>query len=286
MRPTTIDSYRERLGRVLAYIRENLDEPLTIECLAGIACLSPFHFHRIFSAFVGETVNAHVRRVRLEHAAMRIVTTGESMTEAALSVGYETPAAFARAFREHFGVSPSEYRWCRQGAGPFSVERCSMTGDVAMKASFRELGDTPVLYVRKTGAYGDAAKEAWGVVMGFAYRNRIITPDTRAIGIGYDDPTITEAENIRYDACVTFSGEVQPEGDVGVQVIAGGRFAVFLHKGPYEGLADVYRAIFGTWLPASDSTLRDQPCFEVYLNRDPRRTKPERLRTEIWIPVA
>ncbi len=104
MRPTTLDSYRERLDRVLVFIRENLDEPLTIDRLAGIACLSPFHFHRIFSAFVGETVNGHVRRLRLERAALRIASTSDNVTDTALAVGYETPAALFSEF-----VTP-EYR--------------------------------------------------------------------------------------------------------------------------------------------------------------------------------
>lgn len=56
-------------------------------------------------------------------------------------------------------------------------------------------------------------------------------------------------------------------------------------KGAYEWLNDSYRSIFAAWLPASGSVLRNAPCFEKYLNRDPRRTKPENLRTEIWLPV-
>jgi AraC family transcriptional regulator len=122
--------------------------------------------------------------------------------------------------------------------------------------------------------------------MGFAYKNRLFSDSTKSIGIGYDDPAVTAEENLRYDACITFSGDVTLTGDVGMQTIAGGRYAVFLHKGSYDGLAEVYRNIFGNWIATSGCTLRDQPSFEIYLNRDPRRTKPENLRTEIWAPVA
>jgi DNA gyrase inhibitor GyrI len=62
-------------------------------------------------------------------------------------------------------------------------------------------------------------------------------------------------------------------------------YAAFLHVGPYENLGETYRAIFAGWLPASGEELRDAPCYEVYLNRDPRRTKPENLRTEIHVPL-
>jgi AraC family transcriptional regulator len=121
--------------------------------------------------------------------------------------------------------------------------------------------------------------------MGFAYKNRLMSSETQSIGIGNADPTITPEENLRYDACITFTGDVQLTGEIEVQTIAGGRYAVFLHKGAYTGLSDVYRSIYAGWLPGSGCTLRESSCFEKYLNRDPRRTKPENLRTEIWIPV-
>jgi AraC family transcriptional regulator len=121
--------------------------------------------------------------------------------------------------------------------------------------------------------------------MGFAYKNRLMSSETQSIGIGNADPTITPEENLRYDACITFTGDVQLTGEIEVQTIAGGHYAVFLHKGAYTGLSDVYRSIYAGWLPGSGCALRESTCFEKYLNRDPRRTKPENLRTEIWIPV-
>jgi AraC family transcriptional regulator len=286
MRPATLDSYQTRLERVLTYIHSHLDEPLTMERLADIACLSPFHFHRIFSAFLGETVNVHVRRIRLEQAALRITGSGENVTEAALSVGYETPAAFARAFRGLFGISPSAYRKQHQTqlfslAGQLTVEEIS-----AMKPEIRELQEMKVLFVRKTGPYAEVSGKAWEALMKFAYQHRLLSPATLCIGIGYDDPSVTPEEQLRYDACITFTGTVQPEAEVGLQTVAGGRYAVFLHKGAYTGLSETYRSIYAGWLPNSGYTLREVPCFEKYLNRDPRRTKPENLRTEIWLPVG
>lgn len=83
-----------------------------------------------------------------------------------------------------------------------------------------------------------------------------------------------------------FPGMQSRKGKLGIQTIPGGRYAVFLHKGAYTGLAEVYRNIFAGWLASSGCTLGELPVFEKYLNRDPRRTKPENLRTEILIPVV
>lgn len=286
MRANTTTSYRERLNRVLIHIHQNLDEPLTIDRLAEVACLSPFHFHCIFTAHVGETVTGHVRRLRLERAATRIAFTGDSITDTALAVGYETPAAFARAFRERFGMSPSEFRGQQRTTIPPFAENSTVREIIVMKPEMREITETKVLFVRKTGAYDKAASPAWEALMGFAYKNRLMSDETQMIGIGHDDPNITAEEKIRYDACVTFSGDVKPEGEVGIQTIAGGRYAVFLHKGAYAGLKEVCRSIFAGWLASSGCSLGERPVFEKYLNRDPRRTKPENLRTEIWVPVA
>ncbi|MFC1566604.1 GyrI-like domain-containing protein [bacterium] len=73
--------------------------------------------------------------------------------------------------------------------------------------------------------------------------------------------------------------------EVGIQEIREGKYAIFLHKGPYEKLNQTYNAIFTSWLLTSDYKLQNLPCFELYLNRDPRKTKPENLRTEIYVPV-
>jgi AraC family transcriptional regulator len=286
MRASITTSYQERLNRVLTHIHQNLDEPLTIDRLAEVACLSSFHFHRIFSAHVGETVTGYVRRLRLERSAMRIAFTGDSITDTALGVGYETPAAFARAFRERFGMSPSEYREQQRTTIPLFAGNPTDKALHDMKPKMMEIPETNVLFVKKTGAYNEAASSAWEALMGFAYKNRLMSDETQMIGIGHDDPAITSEENIRYDACITFFGDLKAEGEVGIQAIAAGRYAMFLHNGAYSEMKEVYRNIFAGWLTSSGCSLCERPVFERYLNRDPRRTKPENLRTEIWVPVA
>lgn len=285
MRPSTANSYHERLNRVLVHIQECLDEPLTINRLAQVACLSPFHFHRVFAAYVGETVAEHIRRLRLERAATKLAFTGERVTDTALGAGYETPAAFTRAFRDRFGVSPSVFRGQHLETILSNSEHSIMRKKTVIKPEMKEFPETRVLFVRRTGPYKEAAAAAWETLCGFAYGHRLMSKDTLMIGIGHDSPEITVEDKIRFDACVTCSSDVRPEGEVGVQTIRGGRYAVFLHKGSYEELSETYRNIFADWLAASGFNLRDHPHFEVYLNRNPRRTKPENLKTEIWLPV-
>src|SRR5438445_11698557 len=100
--------YDDRVNRVLDYIAENLDGELSLTRLSGIACFSPFHFHRIFQGVTGETLNTHVRRVRLERAALLLRTTpGKRITDVALETGFAGTSEFSRAFKSHFGRSAS-----------------------------------------------------------------------------------------------------------------------------------------------------------------------------------
>src|SRR5262245_7122707 len=105
MTTPTEQTYRQRILKVQLFIQEHLDEELSLERLARVAHFSPYHFHRIFRGLVGEGVTEHVRRLRLESAAVALKTTERSIIQVALDAGYGTHEAFTRAFRQQFGVS-------------------------------------------------------------------------------------------------------------------------------------------------------------------------------------
>lgn len=100
----------ERLNGVKQYIREHLDETLNREVLADVAGFSVPHLHRLFTVYVGESIAGYVRRVRLERAGRKLRMGAVDITEVALAAGYETHAAFGKAFKRQFGLSPSEFR--------------------------------------------------------------------------------------------------------------------------------------------------------------------------------
>src|SRR5215467_8764141 len=97
---TSRSEYSNRMHRVLEHIDRHLEEPLELDALAGVANFSAFHFHRLFSAWMGETLGEYVRRRRLEIAALRLVSQpNTSVLRVALSVGFGSAEAFARAFK-------------------------------------------------------------------------------------------------------------------------------------------------------------------------------------------
>ncbi|NOT06077.1 MAG: helix-turn-helix transcriptional regulator [Anaerolineales bacterium] len=105
-----IQNYSERLSHVEQYVREHINEPLNREVLAAVAGFSVPHFHRIFTNHMGENISDYVRRVRLERAGRKLRMGAVNITEVALAAGYDTHAAFGKAFKQQYGFSPSEFR--------------------------------------------------------------------------------------------------------------------------------------------------------------------------------
>ncbi|HEX6304079.1 MAG TPA: AraC family transcriptional regulator [Anaerolineales bacterium] len=106
----SLEGYYERINDVENYIREHIDESLNREVLADVAGFSVPHFHRIFTTCVGENIASYVRRVRMQRAGRKLRMGAVDITEVALAAGYDTHSAFSKAFRQHFGLSPSEFR--------------------------------------------------------------------------------------------------------------------------------------------------------------------------------
>jgi len=103
-------NHDERLNDVKLYIREHINEPLNRKVLAAVAGFSVPHFHRIFTNHMGENITDYVRRVRLERAGRKLRMGAVDITEVALAAGYDTHAAFSKAFKQQHGFTPSEFR--------------------------------------------------------------------------------------------------------------------------------------------------------------------------------
>lgn len=99
-----------RLQRVLEHISEHLEEDLSVAALAEVACLSTFHFTRMFAAAVGMPPHRFVSRKRLEHAMQLVAAGNRPLSEIALACRFSSQASFTRAFRRVTGVTPGEYR--------------------------------------------------------------------------------------------------------------------------------------------------------------------------------
>jgi AraC family transcriptional regulator len=273
MNEGTQQSYQERLLRVLLHIQRNLDQPLELDELAGIACFSPFHFHRIFRGMVGESVMEYVRRLRLEQAAQKLRFSDSPVIDVALDAGYESHEAFTRAFSARFGLTPSTYRKTRKTGGAADVP------DVRLE----EFEPKRIAFLRHVGPY-DQVGPAWRKLMTWAGMRGLLGPNMVILGVVYDAPDVTPEAKLRYDAALVVEDNVQPEGEIGIQEIARCQYAVIPHTGPYSNIQEAYDRLCGDWLPGSGREPASFPAFERYLN-SPYDTAPENLQTEIYLPL-
>lgn len=295
LKETTRRDYTERMLKVLQYIQRHLDETLSLEKLAELAYFSPFHFHRIFRGMVGESVKGHIRRLRLERAALRLKADRRSVTEIAFEAGFESHEAFTRAFRAMFGTAPRNYRLSQR---VFTTTKGSIhyypNGQITdfnhdilenekMNVKLISLETMKVAYVHHVGPYNEC-KQAWETLCTWAGPQGLIRPGCMLLGLCYDDPDVTPLEKIRYDACIRINSNMEADGDIGVQTIESAEYAMQTHFGPYEQLSQTYAQLCGQWVPTHGYEIACKPSIEIYQN-SPEDTEPEDLITDIYVPL-
>ena len=101
---------RDRLKRVRDYIETHLDDRLTLTDLAGVACLSPYHFSRSFKERVGTGPQRYVMQRRLERAKTLIRRSNQPLADIAQQVGFADQSHLTSIFRREMGVTPGRYR--------------------------------------------------------------------------------------------------------------------------------------------------------------------------------
>lgn len=299
--PLQVSEYVSRINRVLDFVENHLDEPLNLVQLSQVAGFSAYHFHRIFAAMLGETLFSFIGRLRMEKAARLLSALANiTVTEAALACGFSSPAAFSRAFRAYFKVSPSDfirrYRKSNTGkadsmlyqalrnAGNATHFRLSYDEFIENTAHRREnmkslqgevkvedFAETALAYVRHIGPYaGDGALFgrlfeklfAWAVPRGLA--DMANPAGRKEIIIYHDVPGITEPEKLRISAGLVVPAGTPVSGEVGLLAIPAGRYAVGRFVISDQEYGEAWQYVCGVWLPGSGYEPADGYSFELY----------------------
>ena len=298
MKPDTRSYYARAVQTAIEHIASHLDDALVLEALARLACLSPFHFHRVFRGMVGETPLELTRRLRLERAAYRLKDKQRPVTEIAFDAGYETHEAFTRAFRAAYSASPSGFRlrkyprieiaaacgvhFTADAAVPAFIPRDS--GGLTMDVEIKDMPALRVATVRHVGPYNQIPKafERLGALAGPA---GLLRQSGAMIAIYHDDPESTPQDELRSDAALVVPDGVNLPDGLLEQHIAAGRYAKTVHVGPYEQLGDAWARFLGEWVPASGNRIGDGVSYEIYRNT-PAEVPKQELRTELYVPLA
>ncbi len=309
--------YTARINRVMDHITQNLHRELDLKTLAAVAGFSAFHFHRVFRAMTGETLFQFIQRLRLEKAAGLLrLKSGPSITDIAFDCGFSGSAPFARAFRESFKMSASQWRAAadskigniqsKTGKGRRNQRQdCAVTlhynagsklywrlrmskNKKTVHVEVKELPEMHVAYVRHTGPYkndGELFRRLFTRIMQWAgSRNLLRFPETKVIAIYHDDPAITDEVKQRVSCCVSVPADTKADGEIGRMTIPRGKYALArfeLAVGEYE---EAWSAVFKGWLPASGWQCDDRPCFELYHNNCDEHPQKKSI-VDICVPV-
>ncbi|MCD1260002.1 AraC family transcriptional regulator [Paenibacillus athensensis] len=284
----------EHLNRALDYVEAHLADDLEVREAARLAACSEYHFTRMFSFLAGVTLSEYIRRRRLTLAAMELAQGQARIIDVAVKYGYTSPDAFARAFHNLHGVTPSEARQTGQPlkAYPRMYFRLTIEGGSEMKY---RLVDKPAF--RIVGLMKRVPIVFHGVNPAIAQMWQSLTMDMigQLKGISNVEPQGLISASVHFS-----EGRMEEQGELDHYIgaattaacppefaqleVAAATWAVFEAVGPFpDTLQSVWGRIYAEWLPSSDYELSVGP--EMLWNAHKDVTAPD-FRSEIWIPVV
>lgn len=280
--------YHVRMQRVLDHIDQRLDDDLDLDVMRGVAAFSKYHFHRQFTATFGLSVNRYIQLARMKRASYRLAyRDAQSVTDIAMDAGYDAPDAFARAFRQRFGQSPSSFRktpdwepWLAafrplDNARSKLMQRTYTPDDVTI----HDVSPTPVMIMEHRG---DPTTIGATIQRFIAWRKAVANP---IFNVFHSDPRITYPAEYRLDLCVGTDKPVETNGEqIEAGMIPGGRCAVLRVVGNTDNLEPAALYLYRDWLPASGEEARDFPLYCQRLAFFPDVPEHEAV-VELFLPL-
>src|SRR5579871_1521708 len=271
--------YTQRINRVIDHLRANLDRQVKLEELAKVACFSEFHFHRIFGAVSGETLNSFTKRLRLEKAARLLRYSGHKLTDIALDCGFSSSATFSRAFRAGYDTSPRQFRKsgeikkskiCKELFSPkeYLLPMSTEEKRAAFPVRLIDVPERQVAYIRVTNAFEmDRVIAALKTLIEWA-KSQNIFEDGTLFGMSADDPHVTPKHLYRYEVCFTSSSPFECAEGISKLTMPAMRYAVVRVSGDIRTVTTATDYLFRGWLINSDYEPEHAPGLEVFLNKE------------------
>jgi AraC-like DNA-binding protein/DNA gyrase inhibitor GyrI len=272
-----------------------MDAALTLDAIAREAGASPFHFARIFLAYTAETPFDFLRRVRLMTSVRMLQEDPNgSITEIALSVGYETPSAFDKVFKNKLGMSPREFRNLGKDeqydmvyrlAKPLESKEAEMKLNMNLKPEIISRPVVHYVYRQATGPFAEVAPPTWNQLFPLLAGKFGDDQIREFLGLSTIDKSKQGEEAMVYQAGVGLASKpAEVPKSLEYRKIEAGKYAQFMLTGPYSQIWIAFSQIFRT-LSESGVALREGYCIENYLN-DPKSTPEDQLLTAILVPIA
>jgi len=293
--PKVNSEYLRRVDRVIDYLRVNLHRSVKLKELARIACFSEFHFHRVFGAVAGETLNNFTTRLRLEKAARLLRFSRRSVTDIALDCGFSSSATFSRAFRIGYGTSPRQFRVSGE-IKKSKIRKAINTGQEYVlpmsmeekKAAFPvrlvDLPERRVAYIRVTDAFDmDRVLAVFKTMIAWAKSQDIFSRGT-LFGMTLDDPDVTPKHLYRYEVCLASSTPFECMEGMAKLKIPAMKYAATRVSGDIRMVATAWDYLIRNWLINSDYEPEHAPALEIFLNKE-NATDWSHFDLELCLPI-
>jgi AraC family transcriptional regulator len=292
--PSTLERYQQRFGRVLEFIESRSEQALSLDALSAVASFSRHHFHRQFSGFLGMSAHRYVQFMRMRRASWRLAFRDDlTVNDIALATGYETPEAFARAFRQFAGQTPSAFRECPDWSEwhsrfrPFTHLRQTAM-NISTAPRIVRVVSFPATRVGLLEHRGSVMHLGNSIRAFIEWRksNRLSPDRSATFNIAFSDPDDGRPEDFRFGLCAATDSPITAN-DAGVRemVIPAGRCALLRHLGSDDRLAESIRHLYATWLPSSGEETRDFPLFMQRVKFFPEVPDSDAV-TDIYLPLA
>ena len=287
MTDTLSNNNSKIINQVGQYIYDNSDQAISLDGLASYTGFSKYHFNRIFFAATGYQLGEFIQRHKLEKALHLIKQGNHNIIDVALSVGYDSPSSFSRAFKKNFSMTPSDVV---QGKLPNNERAGSLKPrkqltNQKLKPVWKTLSEQEVY-----GLYGKGFNEqSFSSVAGELYVRLTAMADPlsyaelQPIGVSVDNPWMGEQTESRF-----FAGFVDGLSDHHEKLETfkwrAGRWACFTHSGPHDCMWQTISQVYSQWVLPNNIKLKDQQIVQLYLN-NPMERDPEALKTELYFAV-
>jgi AraC family transcriptional regulator len=290
--------YKERIARVVSYIRDNYHKTITLGELADIAHFSLYHFSRLFTSFQGMPPMKYVNKVRLEKAAALLINNDLSISEIAFSCGFESLSSFNTQFKKHYCDTPSGIRKKSKNQHVLSKhlkDNVPASAYINTTSFIRRMWDMHVTieqfppyeiaYFRHVGSYLKTAAN-WERLLKWTIEHHLYEHHPQFIGVSHDDPATTSEDACRHDACVVLPPGFykNQEGGVTYGRLPGGLYGVYFFYDTIEKLAIIYNTLFCQWLPGSGYEIDNRPAMEINLN-NPADDPERKSKCKVCLPI-
>ncbi|PSR55948.1 AraC family transcriptional regulator [Adhaeribacter arboris] len=295
--------YIRRINLALNYIEENLNADLSLNLVSTVAFYSPYHFHRLFKAVIGEPLNAYISRRRIEKIASILMQNKVvSLAELLLQFGFNSHSSFTRAFKMYYGLTPSEFR--KRMPDRFSkISRLdSKNGQISLiiepyicnimdhlnwltmnaKIELKENPDIHFACLTHIGVKG--VEKAFDQLIKWAQPKGLLkNPDTKIVRILHDSNKVTASTKIRMSICLTTDKPFKEAGEIKALTIQKGRSIVGRFTITFNDFEQAWNSLF-VWMQEHGYQKSELAPYEVYHN-DFRKQPENKCIVDFHIPI-